>query len=158
SAPPPSPATGRTRAPLAHPGLDDQTDERQRERDLEAMLVALLERARELALLHAGDVVAVEVFQAEIRARRVQVHAAGVDGDLLERVRVEPRLHDLSLAILEIAAALDRDQLAFGRSDADGVDLHAALGRVLDGVFDLALVVLAVGDEDECLMAPLATL
>ena len=78
------------------------------------MLEAALERARELALLHGRDVVAIELGQAERGVGRVQVGAAGVGRDLLQRGLVEPRLHDLAAAVLHEAALLERDQLALG--------------------------------------------
>ena len=50
---------------LADQRLEQQQQEGERQRDLEAVLEAALERARELALLHRGDVVAVELGEAE---------------------------------------------------------------------------------------------
>src|SRR4051812_32487698 len=135
---PPS-ATARD-ATITDERLGQQQQERERERDLEAVLPAALERARELALFHGGDVIAVELGEAERRAARVHVGAAGVDGDLLERLLVEARLHDLPAAVLhESAAALTRDQLALRGAETDREELHAAVRRLLDRVVDVAL-------------------
>src|SRR6185312_12953681 len=102
--------------------------------------------------------VTVEIAEVERGAGRVQVRAPGVGRDLPQRLLVEPRLHDLAVAVLHIAAAFRGNQLAFTGPDPDGVDLHAALARVLRRLLDAALVILAVGDEDERLVLALTAL
>src|SRR5262249_17793275 len=90
-------------------------------------------------------------------AGRMEVGAAGVGRDLPERLLVEPRLHDLTLPVLD-EAALDADELALRGPYADGVDPDTAVGGALGRLLHLALVVLAVRDEDERLVLPLPAL
>src|SRR5207302_607227 len=143
---------------LADERLDEQQHEADRQRDLEAVLEAPLEGRGELALLHRSDVVAVELAEPERGALGVQVDAARVACDLPERLLVEPRLHHLPLAVLHVPPGLGRHQLTLGGADADGIDLDAALLGALGRLLDVALVALAVGDEDECLVVALAAL
>ena len=158
AAPAPPARSGAGRATLADERLDQQEQEGQRERDLVARVEAAFEGALELAFLERGDVVAVELRQAEPGAGGVQVDAAGIDRDALERRLVEPRLDHLALAILEEAPVLARDELALRCADADGEDVHAALLGARDRSVEIALVALAVGDQHDRLVVALASL
>src|SRR5262249_6100054 len=149
---------GAARATLADQRLEHQEEEGDGEPQLAAQGEAALEAALHLALLERGDVIAVELRQAEPRTRGTQVDTAGVDRDALERRLVEPRLDHLAPAVLEEAARLARNQLAFRRPDADREDAHAPFLSARHRLVEVALVALAVGDEDDRLMVALASL
>src|SRR5439155_21007930 len=65
---------------------------------------------------------------------------------------------DFPLAVLPGPAGIGRDELPLGGADADRVDLHAALLGALGRLLDVALVALAVGNEDERLVVSLPAL
>src|SRR5262245_5455311 len=155
----PAPAApAATAAALPEQRLGDEQQEGERQRQLVAQLEALLQRALELALVECGDVVAIELGQAQAGARGLEVYAAGLDGDALQGVAVEARLHHLPLAILQETALLARDEVALRRADPDREDADAALLRPGNGGIEIALVALAVGDQHDRLMARLAPL
>src|SRR5262249_18719032 len=157
-APPRYPEAMARRAALADQRLQREQQECQGKGELEAVLEPPLQRARELSLLHRVDVVAGELGDTERRPGGIEGDAARVDGDLLERLLVEARLHQLPGAILEPAARFAGHELALGGADADRVDLDAAIDGALGRLLHIALVVLAVGDEDDRLVAALAAL
>src|SRR5262249_56180098 len=125
----------RGRAALRDERLDWQEQQRAGERNLEALFVAALERARHLAPLHGRDVVTEHLIETETRAEPLDVCSPRGQRDVLQRFIVEARLHDLPAAILDESALLERQQLSFRGTDADGEDLHprilGALRRLL---------------------------
>ncbi len=81
-----------------------------------------------------------------------RVKSAGRLGNRLQARFVQVRLHELAGLVFHETAALfrrDRNQVAVGRADADGVNLQAILRRRFRRSERVAFEVLAVGKQDE---------
>src|ERR1043165_4461371 len=140
----------RTEEHLQHEAWDRGPAE-----ELELLVVPQGRLLAELALLGGGDQVLVDAFEVDGAGADVEEDAA-VTGrrDPGERGRVQ-LAPDLLTLVREHGAALAGDERARFAPDADGDDADALLAGLLGGLGGVALLVLAIGDEDHIATTPL---
>ena len=91
-------------------------------------------------------------FESLALRAKGRVESARRPGNRLQARFVQVRFHELAGLVFHETAALfrrNRDQVAVGRADADGVNLQAILRRRFRRNERVAFEILAVGQQDE---------
>lgn len=141
------------------PGRDhdgaEQTEQRERDEGGIGLVADRAAALLELAAGEARDVRIVDRGEVEHARTRRHVGAARLERDLAEQVAVEATHDGIAVRVTQERARPgprigDVDAAAALVAEADRDDLDTGLGGLPCGVEGEGLVILAVGDQDEC--------
>ncbi len=140
-------------APRADQRLDEQEENRRGQGPLETLDGGALELGGDLLLRDGADPRFENLLQAVSCRTEFHEETAGLGGDALEGVGIEPAVDDVAVLVADVCgcagAGAQGDGAALLGADSDGIDGDPAFGGFARLPDPALLEVLPVGDQDD---------